>query len=137
MGTRSLTHIIEDKETLTTIYRQFDGYMSGHGSDLANYLADKKIVNGYGSDTTNIANGMGCLSAQLIAHLKTDVGNVYKYPPDTKDCWEEYTYYIYLKDNKIKIKVVENYTKEIIFDGFPTELLKKIEENEQKEAKNG
>ena len=37
MGTRSLTHIIEDKETLTTIYRQFDGYMSGHGSDLANF----------------------------------------------------------------------------------------------------
>jgi len=122
MGTRSLTHIIEDKKTLTTIYRQFDGYLSGHGSDLANFLADKKI--------TNIANGMGCLSAQLIAHLKTDVGNIYLYPPNTKDCWEEYTYYIYLKANKIKIKVVENYTKEIIFDGSPTKLLKKIEENE-------
>jgi hypothetical protein len=125
MGTRSLTHIVEDSETLTTIYRQMDGYLRGHGLDLASFLADKKIVNGLSGDTTNVANGMGCLSAQIIAHLKEQPGNIYLYPPNSKDCWEEFTYFIYYKEKQIKIKV-KNYSNAVIFDGTPTELLKKV-----------
>jgi len=129
MGTRSLTHILEDKKTLTTMYRQYDGYLSGHGNDLAEFLKDFKVVNGYSGDTTKLANGMGCLTAQLIAHFKKECGNIYIYPPNTKDCWEEYTYFVYLKENKLHIKVKDTYEKKIIFDGSPTELLTKIEKN--------
>ena len=129
MGTRSLTHIIENKKTLTTMYRQFDGYLSGHGNDLAEFLKDFKVVNGYSGDTTKLANGMGCLTAQLIAHFKQGCGNIYIHPPNTKDCWEEYTYFVYLKENKLQIKVKDSYEKKIIFDGSPTELLTKIEKN--------
>jgi len=125
MGTRSLTHIVEDSETLTTIYRQYDGYLSGHGLDLASFLADKKIVNGLSGDTKNLANGMGCLSAQIIAHFKKCAGNIYLYPPNSKDCWEDFTYFIYYKEKQIKIKV-KNYSNAVIFDGTPTELLKKV-----------
>ena len=123
MGTRSLTHIIEDNKTLTTMYRQYDGYLSGHGNDLAEFLKDFKVVNGYSGDTTKLANGMGCLTAQLIAHFKQGCGNIYIHPPNTKDCWEEYDYTIYLEDNKIKIKAVKVYDKEFIFQGTPNELL--------------
>tara|TARA_R110000751_G_scaffold257615_1_gene357006 strand:+ start:151 stop:543 length:393 start_codon:yes stop_codon:yes gene_type:complete len=129
MGTRSLTHIIEKDNTLTTMYRQYDGYLSGHGNDLAEFLKEIQITNGYSGDTTNLANGMGCLTAQLIAHFKKECGNIYIYPPDAKDCWEEYTYFVYLKENKLKIKVEDTYEKKIIFDGSPTELLTKIEKN--------
>ena len=129
MGTRSLTHIIEDKKTLTTMYRQFDGYLSGHGNDLAEFLKDFKVVNGYSGDTTKLANGMGCLTAQLIAHFKQGCGNIYIHPPNTEDCWEQYTYFVYLKEDKLQIKVKDTYEKKIIFDGSPTELLTKIEKN--------
>jgi len=129
MGTRSLTHIIEDKETLTTMYRQYDGYLSGHGQDLAEFLKEMQITNGYSGDTTNLANGMGCLTAQLIAHFKKECGNIYIYPPNTKDCWEEYTYFVYLKENQLQIKVKDTYLKKVIFDGSPTELLTKIEKD--------
>ena len=49
MGTRSLTHFVEEGETLATIYRQFDGYPEGHGIELLNFLRDMHIVNGMNS----------------------------------------------------------------------------------------
>ena len=129
MGTRSLTHIIEDNKTLATMYRHYDGGLSGHGNDLAEFLKDFKVVNGYSGDTTKLANGMGCLTAQLIAHFKQGCGNIYIHPPNTEDCWEQYTYFVYLKEDKLQIKVKDTYEKKIIFDGSPTELLTKIEKN--------
>jgi len=129
MGTRSLTHFVEDGETLATMYRQYDGYLSGHGSELAEFLKDFNIVNGYSGDTSNLANGMGCLTAQFIAHIKKGCGNIYLYPPNTEDCWEEYTYTIYQEDKQLKIKAVSTYGKEVVFDGTPNELLTKIDDN--------
>ena len=130
MGTRSLTHIAEEGETILTLYRQYDGYLEGHGLDLARFLKDISIVNGISSNNTKIANGMGCLSAQLIAHLKDGVGNLYVYPPNSKDCWEEFTYYI--SDEKlgeeVKIKV-EDSRGSTIFNGTPTQLIEKANEN--------
>jgi|TARA_R100001163_G_scaffold1869_5_gene2927 hypothetical protein len=124
MGTRSLTHFVEEGETLATIYRQFDGYLSGHGNDLAEFLKGFNIVNGYSGDTTNLANGMGCLTAQFIAHIKEGCGNIYLYPPNSENCWEEYTYSVYLKDNQLNIKAVK-YDNEVVFEGTPEELLDK------------
>jgi hypothetical protein len=102
MGTRSLTHIYNnDGALLLTMYRQFDGYPEGMGLDLAKFISQFTIVNGIGSDQEGkIANGMGCLAAQLIAELKDCVGNVYIYPPNSKDCWEEFTYHIF-KDKMV------------------------------------
>lgn len=130
MGTRSLTHMVEDNEILVTIYRQYDGYLNGHGMDLAEFLNDISIVNGISGTTNKIANGMGCLSAQILAHLKKEPGNIYVYPPNSKDCWEEFTYYIY--NNKIGEGVrmrVEDSRGSTIFDGTPRQLIKKYEDN--------
>lgn len=98
MGTRSLTHIKdEDGKTLTTIYKQYDGYPEGLGKELHEFLKGRKILNGYqGDEDQHHCNGMGCLAARLIGHLKEDkIGNVYVYSPDAKDCGEEFTYTIY------------------------------------------
>ena len=38
MGTRSLTVVKEEENELLVMYRQMDGYPSGHGQDLANFL---------------------------------------------------------------------------------------------------
>jgi len=113
MGTRSLTFVYDDKEPMINMYRQFDGYPSGHGSNLAEFLNSfDAIVNGISvGDNRKIANGMGCLAAQLIAHFKIDAGGFYMYPVTAKDCGQEYEYHVY--ENKV---VVKNPT-EVIFSG--------------------
>lgn len=74
MGTRSLTfvHDGDAAKPLTCMYRQYDGYPSDHGLELQQFLAPFKMVNGIGptTDDMRIANGAGCLAAQMIAHFK-------------------------------------------------------------------
>ncbi|MEO8168300.1 MAG: hypothetical protein ABI623_08635, partial [bacterium] len=113
MGTRSLTVVVEDDGAeICTLYRQMDGYPTGHGSDLKQFLDGFAVVNGYGSsDPPKAANGMGCLAAQIIAHFKEGIGNFYLYPSGTRDCGEEYIYTIYLersgrhKAKQLKLKI--------------------------------
>jgi len=107
MGTRSLTYVYEDNTPLMCMYRQFDGYPAGHGLELANFLTSfDAIVNGYSTqEDRKVANGMGCLAAQLVANFKVAVGNFYIYPIDCGDCGQEYEYHVYqdklvLKDDR-------------------------------------
>lgn len=95
MGTRSITIVKENNKKLVVMYRQLDGYPSGHGQDLADFLRGLEIVNGIplaGSDAP-IANGMGCLSAMLVLHFKDGPGGIYLRPvseASVKD--QDYTY---------------------------------------------
>lgn len=94
MGTRSITRVKDELgQSVAAIYRQYDGYLSGHGADLREGFGLFKIINGLGKDTTNVANGMGCLAAQIVAKLKTKAGGVYLVPTDADD--EEFVYEIY------------------------------------------
>lgn len=80
MGTRSLTTVYEeDGKPLVTLYRQMDGYPTGHGAELCEFLRGIIITNGIGTEarTQRTANGAGCLAAQIIANLKTGVGSIY------------------------------------------------------------
>ncbi len=98
MGTRSLTFVYDnDRQAVINMYRQFDGYPSGHGLELAEFLNSfDAVVNGTPvGDKRKLANGMGCLAAQLIANFKTGVGGFYIYPVTAKDCGQEYEYHVY------------------------------------------
>ena len=67
MGTRSLTHIQDNNgKVLTTIYRQYDGYLSGMGNDIKKILGGKTVVNGYNDPETQV-NGIECAAEMLIA----------------------------------------------------------------------
>jgi len=110
MGTRSLTHVIETwkndktgkqkKQCLMTMYRQYDGYPSGMGDDLAQFLKQGKVVNGISSTEKQLVfNGAGCLAAQLVAHFKDGPGGFYLYRPMSKDCGEDYTYEVVVDFN--------------------------------------
>lgn len=99
MSTRCLTQVYEDGEVLLSMFRHHDGYPEGHGKDLSEFCDGFKIVDGIsGRDSGKIANGMGCFSAQLIAHFKArfPVGGIYIYAsstrPEDTDC--EYLYKI-------------------------------------------
>ena len=107
------------------MYRQYDSYPIGHGLEIAEFLNPIQLVNGFGrdTDTEKIANGVGCLAAQFVAHFKHDVGGFYLYPPNSKDCGEEYTYTIKVNDiesyntDKQYVITVKDYGKKQIFKG--------------------
>jgi hypothetical protein len=111
MGTRSLTFVYEENKPIMNMYRQFDGYPSGHGQELADFLLSGDLVNGYSDTKTVQFNGMGCLAAQMIVNFKKSVGGFYIYPVDSTDCWQDYEYHVY------EDTVVVKDPNEVIFDG--------------------
>ena len=133
MGTRSLTRVFrkweeddgfQKREALTTMYRQYDGYPSGHGIELAEWLSKYHVVNGISlNDTRLIANGMDCLAAQMFAHFKDGPGGIYCMRPDAKDYGEEYIYEILGNDSENLSTIYDIWKKKIIFEGSPEQLL--------------
>ena len=114
MGTRSLTYVYDnDDDAVVCMYRQFDGYILGHGAELIEFLQQFTMVNGIRvGETRKVANGMGCLAAQLIAHFKVGAGGFYLYPTtQNQDCGQEYEYHVY--QDKIVVKDPDN----IMFEG--------------------
>ena len=127
MGTRCLTFVYDDSSTddgsaeaIMCIYRQYDGYPSGHGHELAQFLNSKTIVNGYGEQNSMEANGMSCLAAQLVVQLKHGVGGIYIYAPMVgRDHWQDYEYHVY--ETKVIVKscatVYDSGHYQVIFEG--------------------
>ena len=100
MGTRSLTYVYESfkdrNEAVLCMYRQFDGYPTGHGAELAEFLTSGTMVNGLGVGSKEIVfNGMGCLAASMVAHFKQTPGGFYIHPTDITDCGQDYEYHIF------------------------------------------
>lgn len=103
MGTRSLTVILDEYgHEICVLYRQMDGYPTGHGADLKEFLQGFRTVNGFGPDKgLKLANGMGCLAGQIISHFKKEIGGFYLYTAGTRDCGEEYIYTVYQKKDHV------------------------------------
>jgi hypothetical protein len=142
MGTRSLTTFIEkwtDEKTqkkkqvkIVTMYRQYDGYPTGHGLQLAEFLSKGKIVNGipFGEDGV-FFNGMGCLAAQCVEHFKEGPGNIYLYRGGVKGCWEEYHYEVVIDNSKPKevlLKCFDIHENRWVFKGTPKNFIEKYQE---------
>ena len=118
MGTRSLTYVYTEtyKRTkpkpIVCMYRQYDGYLSGHGLELAEFLEPITLVNGLGQNKQRVANGMGCLAAQMIDYFKIEAGQIYLYRPLlNQEYGQEYEYHIF--QDKVKVFTRE----EDIFSG--------------------
>ena len=138
MGTRSLTFVYDTYKTkngravhrpIINLYRQYDGYPEGHGAEIVEFLKSFTLVNGLGIDEgRRVANGMGCLAAQLVSNFKgNEAGQFYLYPVTAKDCGQDYEYHIYSNGPTFRVKVVNkgcnmfgltmSDTNEVIFDG--------------------
>ena len=106
MATRALINFVEREDGVsfsehpgvdkihTQIYNHYDGYPQGLGVKLANLLDGYNVVNGLSNSYQGpIANGMGCLAAQLVSYIKDEAGNIYLQKPIEKD-WEDYNQHI-------------------------------------------
>lgn len=141
MGTRSLTTFIDTytgkdkkgksvikKEKIVTMYRQMDGYPEGHGLDLAEFLAGGKMVNGFAlGEKELVFNGMGCLTAQVIAHFKKGVGSFYLYRGGTTNAGEQYRYEVISngEGKDVTLRCYDVYGRKWIFEGTPKEYIAK------------
>ena len=97
MSTRSLTHVLdEDNQPLLTVYRQYDGDPEVHGRELFEAFGNTKLINGFNPNQSapRFANGMGCLAAQIVVSLKTEIGGIYLQPPGSSDLGEDYVYFL-------------------------------------------
>lgn len=142
MGTRSLT-IFEDREEIAVLYRQYDGYPSGHGRELAEFLSGYRVTDGKFLDPRT-ANGMSCLAAQIVAHFKTESGGFYLYPAGTRNAGEEFRYTVYgvaPMEPRIRAEDVTSFemalkgeTVVLLFDGPASAMVTWLDETYGKEA---
>ena len=112
MGTRCLTFVYEKygqvQKPVVNMYRQYDGYPTGHGAELAEFLSAGRMVNGLDGVGKELQfNGMGCLAAQMVANFKESPGGFYIYPTDITECGQDYEYHVYLKKDELYIEVVD------------------------------
>jgi len=124
MGTRSTTKVYLDSERkkfLCCLYGQYDGYLSGHGRQLKEFIAGKKIINGIRNDTTidNSFNGMGCLAAAVVAHFKCDIGYFYLFPEYNM---EEYNYILFPGEDEAIMIEITNADDKVMYSGHITEM---------------
>lgn len=127
MGTRSMTVIAENADTnsIVAMYRQYDGYLDGHGQELAEFLIGKRLVNGFGpgDDGSNAFNGMGCMAARVISHFKGDqIGGFYLENPRQPSS-QEYNYRVWEEDGKIMMSVS---SYDLDWKGTPEEFMERL-----------
>ena len=127
---RSFSKLLEPSAIHTQLYKHWDGYPRRLGVTLANYLNNYEIRNGVPNDYQGpLANGIGCLAAQLVSYIKDGPGDVYLQLPSDRD-WEDYAYYIWIKENEEIMISIFNYDDECIFVGNCESLIEKYEYND-------
>lgn len=141
MSTRATILFKRDGESLVKLYHHWDGYISGLGHHIAEWLCQKRIGNGIGLDCDeNFANGVGCLVAQFIRDFKDGVGNLYVESLDVSN--EDYNYVIDISTDYDETRNCNDVTKIMvtnwdddtpIFEGTPKELLNFNEDDEEED----
>ena len=131
MGTRSNTLIVEEGEQIVNMYRQMDGYLEGHGADLLAFLEPITIVDGISVHGDPIvANGGGCLAAQMVAHFKSGAGGIYIDPPlQQEEYINDFTYTL-VPHITGGIQVTVHECQDQIFDGTLPQFKKFIAQQE-------
>jgi hypothetical protein len=133
MGTRALTFVYDGSTPIINMYRQYDGYPSGHGLELAEFLTQGRLVNGLSGKNETVFNGMGCLAAAMVANFKQSAGGFYIHSVESTECGQDYEYHVYQVEDDIRVRVTNrgcnmfgltmSDTNENLFDGTAVEFL--------------
>ena len=138
MATRALINFVDREDGISfsehpgvdkihvQIYNHYDGYPSGLGVTLADYLQDFTVVNGLSTGQGRVANGIGCLAAQTVKYLKDEPGQIYLHKPGKRD-WEDYEYFVWCKEGHGVWISIFDYNDNCIFVGKPDKLITKFE----------
>jgi hypothetical protein len=99
-GSRAVIRLNCSGERVINLVRELDAEPGRLGRELWLFLSGMEIVNGTnrGSAARREAHGVGCLAAQLVSHLKTDVGGVYLEPLAWTEYQQDWEYIISFAD---------------------------------------
>lgn len=99
MGTRSKTSFykrdynkaVKIDTHIVSVYQQFDGYLSGVGQQILDFLNGGELGNGIAGrpELGKFFNGIDCMAASFIAIEKTNPGGLYITEEDSD---QEYNY---------------------------------------------
>jgi hypothetical protein len=122
MGTHSYiimrVKVGDEWVTYCKLYQQCDGYLDGVGLNLATFLYEMRLTNGFAKvDRKNLANGAECLFAQIVARFKKEPGYTYLTNPNSPDL-EEYNYFVDVDDSSQTILLTIHSSKNL-FSGSP------------------
>jgi len=95
------------------MYRHCDGYPSGHGAELAEFLKPIKIVGGVGPVGT--ANGAWELAALMVVKFKNGQGHIYL--TDRNDNDQSYEYVVRVLYDEITITCRRPKARKNLFHG--------------------
>lgn len=149
MGTHAL--VVFEENTSQGIVRylvcyfQFDGYLTGVGLDLVEFLKSCVIVNGYSdqdeakckAENKILCNRFGCLVAQYVANNKNGPGNFYVFPVTHRSMYE-YKYIVTFdedQDEKNHFAISVNDSEQMNLEEFEDFCKKKEPEDELGEPK--
>lgn len=133
MGTRSITYFYDEHDTedkpFFAFYRQFDGYIDGHGKELLEMVTTRKLINGYNLDQEAdhengvqlYANGAGDLAAQILSEFKQqkyhNIGGIYICNPNEDGSFVDYTYHVHCNhDDDFAHVIGIGYGQQVVLD---------------------
>ena len=123
MGTRSLTfvHDGDNAKPFVCMYRQMDGYPSGHGLELQKFFETDQHGQRHRPQGRRVGDRQRCrLSGGADGRsLQRRPGGIYLYASTSKDCWQDYEYHVYADENigiKVKCFAVGR-RKKLLFEG--------------------
>ena len=139
MSTRSLVRFAKREEGVSfsehpkrvevQVYKHYDGYQSGHPTELAKFLNRFRIVNGLTNDSSYVANGLGCLAAQYVEVFKMEPGDLYLEHQDTDHYDVEYITYVWGTEYKdIWMSIFAASEDTAMFVGKPQQLIDKYDD---------
>ena len=129
MGTRSITTVLDDNgNKIIEMYKQYDGYPSGLGKELVDFIKAGVLVNGYGNSSQKEFNGISCFAAQLVEHFKDGVGGVYLHAPTNKTSDKKRYDQVYNAEYYYEIDSKLNVSCWDCYEGIKLDLLSEIED---------
>jgi hypothetical protein len=139
---------------IVRLWSWYDGYPSGFGAELAEFLAGIKIVTSLpprrtlpsdvitvvkipsAQEEERIALTMGCLAAQAVAHFKEEPGYFLLLPAGLRGWHPDYIYVVSGREGEEPyIEVYRNHyvdEPELLFEGDATEVFVWADDNEEK-----
>ncbi len=120
MSVKSLTVITNDEgKDVCVLSRDIDGYLTGHGEYLRNFLRGYLITREAKSkDNRKAITKIGRLAALLVAEFKSGIGDFELLPAGTRDQGEEYLYTIYARHSSLKTPSLLNLRVEVAFPQY-------------------
>ena len=140
MSTSCVTYVHDEscgKQAIMALRRHADGYPRVHAKELCDFLSGLRLVNGLPvGDDFGLANGMGCLAAQMVAHFKTEPGQFYMSNPNGPNDYDDFVYEVFGRSDRpeqpLRLRIVSRLSEtKTLYEGSVSDIPAWLAVNEE------